>query len=54
MVRRPVDCRWAISQSKGQTLVTERQILGNRLIVALSIRDIQVGQIIWVQEEHVH
>lgn len=34
--------------------MTERQVLRNRLIVALSIRNIQVGQIIGVQEEHIH
>lgn len=42
-----------LSQSKGKPLVTERQVLRDTLIVALSVGDIQVGKVIRVEEEHV-
>lgn len=42
-----------LSQSKWESLVTECQVLGDRLVVALAVRDIQIGKVIRVQEEHV-
>lgn len=42
-----------LSQSQWEPLVTEGQVLRDRLIVALPVRDVQVGEVIRVQEEHV-
>lgn len=51
MIRRPIDSRCT---STRQTLVAKGQVLRDGLVVTLSIRNIQVGKVVSVQEKHVH
>ncbi|KAH0356433.1 hypothetical protein KCU81_g23, partial [Aureobasidium melanogenum] len=50
---RSVDGSGRTSETERQSLVTKGQVLSNRLVVALSVGDIEIGEVVRVQEEHV-
>jgi hypothetical protein len=50
---RGVDTSGAASKTKGQSLISKGQVLGNRLVVALSVGNVETAEVIGVQEEHV-
>lgn len=41
------------SAAEREPLIPKREVLGYRLVVALSILNVQVHQVVWVKEEHV-